>query len=142
MISEGSSEQKAKSRLWLIDVGGLIHTGRNDIEAISLPFAQPSDRLAGWGVIDPNHILLADVVKNLHPTALIGTAAQPGAFTEVVVREMARHVGRPIIFPLSNPTSRSEAKPVDLMTWTSGRAIIATGSPFADVPQSVTGGGR
>jgi malate dehydrogenase (oxaloacetate-decarboxylating) len=141
-ISEGCTEQEAKSRLWLIDVGGLIHTGRNDIEAISLPFAQPSERLAEWKVADPNFISLADVVKNLHPTALIGTAAQPGAFTEDVVREMARHVGRPIIFPLSNPTSRSEAKPDDLMAWTSGRAIIATGSPFPDVPPSITGGGR
>ena len=141
-ISDGRSEEEAKSRLWLIDVGGLIHTGRNDIEEISRPFAQPADRIADWQVADPNHITLADVVKHLHPTALIGTAAQPGAFTEDIVQEMARHVARPIIFPLSNPTSRCEAKPVDLMAWTSGRAIIATGSPFADVPQSVTGGGR
>src|SRR5262249_15773229 len=136
------SEQEAKSRLWLIDVGGLIHTGRNDIEEISLPFAQPIERIADWQVTDQHHITVADVVKNLHPTTLIGTAAQPGAFTQVIVHEMARHVARPIIFPLSNPTSRSEAKPVDLMAWTSGRGIMATGSPFADVPQAVTGGGR
>src|SRR5262245_6773299 len=141
-ISEGCSEQEAKQKLWLIDIGGLIHTGRGDIEEISRPFAQPVDRIADWQVADRNSITLADVVKHLRPTALIGTAAQPGAFTQDVVEEMARHVARPIIFPLSNPTSRSEAKPVDLMAWTSGRAIIATGSPFADVPQSVTGGAR
>ena len=142
IISEGCSEQEAKQKLWLIDIGGLIHTGRDDIEEISRPFAQPQERVDGWRFADRNQITLADVVKNLQPTALIGTAAQPGAFTKDIVEEMARHVARPIIFPLSNPTSRCEAKPVDLMAWTSGRAIIATGSPFADVPQSVTGGGR
>ncbi|MGE0131941.1 MAG: NAD-dependent malic enzyme [Blastocatellales bacterium] len=141
-ISEGSSEKEARLKLWLIDIGGLVHTGRDDIEEISRPFAQPAERIADWQVADRNHITLAEVVKHLHPTALIGTAAQPGAFTEDVVQEMARHVARPIIFPLSNPTSRCEAKPVDLMTWTSGRAIIATGSPFADVPPQVFGGGR
>ncbi len=142
MISEGCSEQEAKSKLWLIDVGGLIHTGRGDIEDLSRPFAQPQEEIAGWQAADFNHVTLAEVVKNLQPTVLIGTAAQPGAFTQDVVQEMARHVARPVIFPLSNPTSRCEAKPIDLMAWTSGRAIVATGSPFADVPQSVTGGGR
>jgi malate dehydrogenase (oxaloacetate-decarboxylating) len=142
MISESCSEQEAKSKLWLIDVGGLIHTGRSDIEEISRPFAQPQEEIAEWQVADFNHITLADVVKHLRPTALIGTAAQPGAFTEDIVQEMARHVARPVIFPLSNPTSRCEAKPVDLMAWTSGRVIVATGSPFADVPQAITGGGR
>jgi len=142
MISEGCSEQEAKSKLWLIDVGGLIHTDRSDIEELSRPFAQPQEEIAGWQAVDFNHITLAEVVKNLQPTVLIGTAAQPGAFTQDIVQEMARHVARPIIFPLSNPTSRCEGKPIDLMAWTSGRAIVATGSPFADVPQSVTGGGR
>jgi len=142
MVSEGRSEQEAKQKLWLMDIGGLIHTGRNDIEEISRPFAQPQERIAGWQLAGRNHVTLADVVKHLRPTALFGTAAQPGAFTRDVVEEMARHTARPIIFPLSNPTSRSEAKPVDLMEWTSGRAIIATGSPFDDVPVSVTGGGR
>jgi malate dehydrogenase (oxaloacetate-decarboxylating) len=142
MISEGCSEQEAKSRLWLIDVGGLIYTGRSDVEELSRPFAQPQEKIADWQAADLNHITLADVVRNLQPAVLIGTAAQPGAFTQDIVQEMARHVARPVIFPLSNPTSRCEAKPVDLMAWTSGRAIVATGSPFADVPQSVTGGGR
>ncbi len=142
MISEGCSEQEAKSKLWLIDVGGLIHTGRSDIEELSRPFAQPQEKIAGWQVAERDHLTLADVVNHVQPTALVGTAAQPGAFTQDIVQEMARHVARPVIFPLSNPTSRCEAKPVDLMAWTSGRAIIATGSPFADVPQSITGGGR
>jgi len=142
MIGEGCSEREAKQKLWLIDIGGLVHTGREDVEEISRPFAQPAERITDWQVADRNYITLADVVKHLQPTALIGTAAQPGAFTQDVVVEMARHVARPVIFPLSNPTSRSEAKPVDLLAWTSGRAIIATGSPFPDAPPSVTGGGR
>jgi malate dehydrogenase (oxaloacetate-decarboxylating) len=142
IISEGFSEQAAKGKLWLIDIGGLIHTGRDDIEEISRPFAQPVERLRDWHVPDRNRITLADVVKNLRPTALIGTAAQPGAFTQDIVEEMARSVARPIIFPLSNPTSRSEANPVDLLEWTSGRAIIATGSPFPDAPPSSAVEGR
>jgi malate dehydrogenase (oxaloacetate-decarboxylating) len=76
---------------------------------------------------------LLDVVRNAKPTTLIGVSGQAGAFTEKVVRAMAGAVERPVIFPLSNPTSRSEAKPVDLLKWTDGRALIGTGSPFAPV---------
>ena len=140
MMVEGLTEQEAKANLWLLDVGGLIHSRRTDIEAISLPFAQPYERIAGWQVDNPDHITLSDVVKNFHPSVLIGTSAQPGAFTKEIVENLARHVAHPIIFPLSNPTSRCEADPADLLAWTSGRAIVATGSPFPPVPASLYGG--
>ena len=142
LMSEGLTESAARSNLWLIDVGGLIHEGRTDLETINAPFAQPLSRIFNWPVDPHQRITLIDVIRNVHPTVLIGTSAQPGAFTEDIVQEMARHVGRPIIFPLSNPTSRCEANPADLLAWTAGRAFVATGSPFPDVSTSVTGGER
>jgi len=142
MVFEGMTAQEARSSLWLIDIGGLIHSGRADIEDLARPYAQPLERIADWKVSDWSNIKLADVVRNIHPTVLIGASAQPGAFTYEIVQEMSRFVARPIIFPLSNPTSRCEAKPSELLEWTSGRAIVATGSPYPEVPPEVFGGMR
>jgi malate dehydrogenase (oxaloacetate-decarboxylating) len=139
---ERLSEAEARSRLWLIDVGGLVHDGREDLEEIARPYAQSRARIEGWQLQNSQRVTFADVVRHVQPTALIGTAAQPGAFTQDIVSEMARHVARPIIFPLSNPTSRCEANPADLLAWTAGRAIVAAGSPFPDVQPAVFGGGR
>ena len=122
MVHEGYSEQDAKQKLWLVDSKGLVHDGRSDLESFKRKFAQ---RMPSGGSS------FLDVVKNTHPTILIGTSGQQGVFTEDIVREMAQHVERPAIFPLSNPTSKSEALPSDLLKWTDGRALIATGSPFA-----------
>jgi malate dehydrogenase (oxaloacetate-decarboxylating) len=133
MTTEGLSETEARSAIWLVDSRGLVHTGVSDIDVIKRKYAQPVSRISGWKLGQPDHITLADVVRNARPTALIGTSAQPGAFTEEVVREMASSVERPIIFPLSNPTSKSEATPQDLIEWTAGRALIATGSPYPPV---------
>ena len=125
LLNEGYSERDAKRRLWLIDSKGLVHDGRDDLEASKQRYARPADSMVGFS--------LAEVVRNVHPTILIGTSGQAGAFSEAVVREMASHVERPVIFPLSNPTSKSEATPADLFAWTEGRALVATGSPFPAV---------
>ena len=131
MTREGLTEQQARAAMWLVDKQGLVHTRRQDLDHTKRLYAQPwdSDLVAAGGEY-PN---LEDVVAAVHPTILIGTAAEPGAFTEAIVREMARHTPRPVIFPLSNPTTKSEAVPADLLAWTEGRALIATGSPFPDV---------
>jgi malate dehydrogenase (oxaloacetate-decarboxylating) len=131
--SEGLASAAAGTAIWLVDSQGLVHDGRSDLDAAKRKYAQPASRIASWGIADLQRIQLLDVVRHVRPTMLIGTAAQPGAFSEAIVREMARHVSRPIVFPLSNPTSRCEALPADLIAWTEGRALIATGSPFEDV---------
>ncbi|MGA9773418.1 MAG: NAD-dependent malic enzyme [Blastocatellia bacterium] len=133
MMSEGLTDEEARARIWLIDSHGLVLNDGTDSEASRHRFAQPVERVKGWRLETPDKISFMDVVRNLHPSVLIGTSAQPGAFTREVVREMALHVERPIIFPLSNPTSKSEAVPADLIGWTEGRALVATGSPFAPV---------
>jgi malate dehydrogenase (oxaloacetate-decarboxylating) len=133
MMSEGLSEAEAKSRIFHVDSYGLVVAGRNGLDPAKATYAQPPERVAGWRLDDADHITFADVVRNLRPTVLIGTSAQPGAFTKEVVLEMAGHCARPIIFPLSNPTSKSEAVPLDLIDWTDGRALVATGSPFPAV---------
>jgi malate dehydrogenase (oxaloacetate-decarboxylating) len=133
MQLEGLSKEDARSRIWLLDSHGLVHTGRTDLEPTKQTYAQPVELLSSWNLENSQSPTLVDVVTNVRPSVLIGTSAQPGAFTERIVREMAKHVERPIIFPLSNPTSKSEAIPSDLLRWTHGRALVATGSPFTPV---------
>jgi malate dehydrogenase (oxaloacetate-decarboxylating) len=138
MMREGTSELEARSRLWLVDSQGLVQTGRTRVEPFKQKYAQPIEVTRSWQLDDLSKHTFSDVIRNVKPTILLGTSAQPGAFTEDIVREMAKHVERPIIFPLSNPTSKSEGAPIDLFKWTNGRAVIATGSPF---PQIVTDDG-
>lgn len=133
MISEGLSQEHARALIWLVDSHGLVHTGRGPIEEEKRLYARPYQELMPWSVQSFQNISLKEVVHTIHPTILIGTAAQTGVFSEEIVRDMAAHVERPIIFPLSNPTSKSEAVPADVIAWTNGRALIATGSPFDDV---------
>jgi malate dehydrogenase (oxaloacetate-decarboxylating) len=132
MRSDGLTAEEARRRIWIVDAPGLAHSGQKNLDAFKSEYARPFDAVADWAGA-PDHIPLLEVVKRVHPTILIGAAAQPQAFTEEIVREMALHVPRPMIFPLSNPTSKAEALPVDLVNWTEGRALVATGSPFDDV---------
>lgn len=138
MAGDGVPTEAAKRSLWLVDSQGLVHDRRAKKEPFKEKYEQPFERLADWQIVDSSRIAFQEVVANVKPTILIGTSAQPGAFTEDIVREMAKHVERPIIFPLSNPTSKSEAAPIDIFRWTNERALVATGSPY---PPLVTGRG-
>lgn len=130
MMFEGLTEPEARARLWLVDSQGLVHTGRTALGPFKQKYARAIEETRDWTLGDLRPLGFSEVIQNVQPTILIGTSAQPGAFTEQIVSEMAKHVERPVIFPLSNPTSKSEATPSDLFDWTEGRAVIATGSPF------------
>jgi malate dehydrogenase (oxaloacetate-decarboxylating) len=134
MVTEGLTEQAATERIWVVDVVGLLTDDRNDLSDAQRDFAQPAGRVAGWGLSGAAQ--LADVIHNVDAGVLLGLSTATGAFTEDIVREMAAKAERPIIFPLSNPTSRSEAHPAELDHWTGGRALIATGSPFAPLERN------
>lgn len=134
MVDDGVPQAEARTSIWLVDSQGLVHDARPDLDLFKQKYAQPIERTHDWRLTNHSGISFAETAANVRPTVLIGTSAQPGAFTEDIIREMARHVERPVIFPLSNPTSKSEATPADLIAWTDGRALVATGSPFAPVP--------
>jgi len=133
MTKEGLSENEARSRFWVVDKDGLLDSRREHLAPEQLVYAQPAERTAGWTHLSEGAFGLADVIANVDATILIGLSTAAGAFSESIVREMARKTPRPIIFPLSNPTTRSEAKAEDLIRWTDGRALVATGSPSAPV---------
>jgi malate dehydrogenase (oxaloacetate-decarboxylating) len=133
MQEEGLTEAQARDRIFAFNRNGLLVEGGSGIHEGQRPWVRPRGDIAGWQLSGGSDISLLDVVRNAGITALVGTSAQPGAFTEEIVRAMASHTPRPIIFPLSNPTSCAEATPVDLLNWSDGRAIVGTGSPFAPV---------
>ncbi|HVN94679.1 MAG TPA: NAD-dependent malic enzyme [Terracidiphilus sp.] len=135
MKEEGLSEKDARSRFYAFNHLGLIVEGGDGIRPEQLPLARTREEVAGWKLDGQGRgaISLLDVMRNAGITVLAGVSAQAGAFTEEIVREMARHTPRPVIFPLSNPTSQSEAAPADLLRWTEGRALVGTGSPFPPV---------
>jgi malate dehydrogenase (oxaloacetate-decarboxylating) len=133
MIREGLSEPEATGRFWTLGSHGLITDDYPRLLNFQEPYARPAAEVANWSQEQGSRVTLADVVANANPTMLIGTSTQSGAFTEFIVRHMASTVDRPIIMPLSNPTSKAEALPEDLIKWTDGRALVATGSPFPPV---------
>lgn len=134
MVREGLPVSDAMRRFWCVGRHGLCTTDMaSSLRDFQLPYARRAEETHGWSKNESGGYGLAEVVRQVKPTILIGTSTVAGAFTEAIVREMAAQVERPIIFPLTNPTSQSEAVPADLVAWTSGRALIATGSPFPPV---------
>ncbi len=133
MKKSGIPEKEAKEKIWLIDTKGLVHQGRKDLSEDKAMFAQSLKHLGAVKLDPEKPILLEAVVPAVGATILIGTSGQPGVFGEALVRSMAIYCDRPMIFPLSNPTSKSEAVPADILEWTEGKALVATGSPFQPV---------
>jgi malate dehydrogenase (oxaloacetate-decarboxylating) len=135
MVREGLPREESTSRFWCVGRHGLlVDSMAASMRDFQVPLARPAAEVLDWGGVDgPTGVDLLEVVRRVHPTLLIGTSGIPGAFTESVVREMAAHVTRPVIFAMSNPTDLSEALPADIIEWTEGRALIATGSPFPPV---------
>jgi malate dehydrogenase (oxaloacetate-decarboxylating) len=132
MQDAGLSQQEARSRFYGLNSQGLITEKTGGLRPEQTAYARKEHEVQAWR--QPNgEITLLDVIRQVKPTVLIGVSGQAGAFTEAAVREMAKHTARPIIFPLSNPTSRSEATPQDVMDWTEGRALIGTGTAFPPV---------
>jgi malate dehydrogenase (oxaloacetate-decarboxylating) len=133
MVEEGLSEKEARARFWIVDKDGLLNSDRRDLSDEQRVYARDRNEVVGWPRNQHGQIGLAEVISKIDATVLIGLSTVKGMFSEGIVREMARKTERPIIFPLSNPTSHSEAEPADLLAWTEGRALVATGSPFAPV---------
>ncbi len=135
MVREGLSNEEALKRFWCVDRQGLLTAGMDgQLRDYQLTYARPAAESKGWKHEGKGHgASLAETVRQVKPTMLIGASAASGSFTEAIVKEMAKHTERPIIFALSNPPVRAEANPADLIAWTDGRALIATGSPFAPI---------
>jgi malate dehydrogenase (oxaloacetate-decarboxylating) len=134
MAAERLTREEATARIWAVDRHGLITRGQEGLRDFQLPYARAAEEVAGWQRDEKvAGISLEEVIRRVRPTVLIGTSGQGGAFTETVVREMSAHTERPIILPMSNPTRLAEAVPSELLDWSDGRALVATGSPFAPV---------
>jgi malate dehydrogenase (oxaloacetate-decarboxylating) len=133
MREQGLTDLEAHRRIYAFNRRGLMVEGDPSLRASQAPLARKREDVASWVLSKPGPISLLDVVRNAGVTVLVGVSAQGGAFTEEIVREMSRHAPRPVIFPLSNPTTVAEATPADLLRWTDGRAIVGTGSPFPQV---------
>ncbi|PEO27971.1 NAD-dependent malic enzyme [Bacillus toyonensis] len=131
MVRVGLSDEESHNRFWCIDRNGLVTDNMEGLLDFQIPYARKEAEVSDWKQNDV--IGLAEVVKHVKPTILIGTSTVAGAFKEEIIKEMASHVERPIILPMSNPTPLAEAKPADLIEWTEGRALVATGSPFEPV---------
>jgi malate dehydrogenase (oxaloacetate-decarboxylating) len=131
MCVSGVAREVATRQFWCVGRHGLLTDDRSDLRDFQVPYARPTSEVAGWEIDgELGGAGLDEVVRRVRPSILIGTSGRPQVFTEAIVREMASHVDRPVIMPMSNPTHLAEAFPSDLISWTDGRALVATGSPF------------
>lgn len=130
MVKEALSEKEAAARFWMVDKDGLLHNRRTDLSTEQRVYAREWEEIAGWKTGEDGTIGLSEVMDRVEATMLIGLSTIARAFTEPIVKKMASRVARPIIFPLSNPNEHAEARPEDLLAWTDGAALVATGSPF------------
>ncbi len=130
MIDAGLAKSEAHARFYLMDAEGLLVDDNPNILPFQQPFVQKKSALSHWKLAKPTMISTMDVINNAKPTVIVGVSGQPGLFTEAMIKAMAAGTEHPVVFPLSNPTSRAEATPADIIKWTSGKAIVSTGSPF------------
>jgi malate dehydrogenase (oxaloacetate-decarboxylating) len=133
MVRDGATAEQATAQVWLIDRQGLLTDNMADLRDFQRPYARKAGEVSGWGNRTNGTISLLDTVRNVGPTMLLGTSTAHGAFTRDVIEAMSARVERPIIFPLSNPTSRIEAMPADIIPWSKGKALVATGVPVGPV---------
>ena len=136
MVGDGLSDEEAIRRVWCVDKQGLLVDAMDDLRDFQTRYARPAAEVTDWA--SDGAIGLYETVANAQPTILVGTSTAGGTFTEQIVKEMARHVERPIIFALSNPAERIEAVPADLIKWTDGRGLVGTGTPWAPIPYKGT----
>jgi malate dehydrogenase (oxaloacetate-decarboxylating) len=133
MARDGATPGRATAQVWLIDKQGLLTDNMTDLRDFQKPYARRASEVSGWASSPSGTISLLDTVRNVGPTILLGTSTAHGAFTREVVEAMSAKVERPIILPLSNPTSRIEGMPADIIAWSKGKALVATGIPLAPV---------
>lgn len=133
MIRKGLSSEEAHKRFWLIDRQGLLLSNDSDLTDAQRPYTRQPQEIAEWAIHQKQNPSLTDTIRHVKPTILIGCSAQTGAFSQDIIETMSAHCERPIIFPLSNPDEKCEAKPADILNWSHGKALIATGTAFPPV---------
>ena len=132
MVRDGATKEQATAQVWLVDKQGLLTSDMTGLRDYQQPYARNPEEVTGWAG-SGGTISLLDAVRRVSPTILLGTSTAHGAFTQEVIETMSAGVERPIVFPISNPTSRIEAMPADVIAWSKGKALVATGIPVAPV---------
>jgi malate dehydrogenase (oxaloacetate-decarboxylating) len=133
LVRDGLTPKEAYQRFWLIDRNGLLLNTQKDLTDAQKPYARDAKELDSWTLTEENHAFLRDTVRHIQPTILIGCSAQTGAFSQDIIETMSQTCERPIIFPLSNPDEKCEAQPADILVWSKGKALIATGTAFPPI---------